>query len=419
MSNMILRADNVIDGLGHEPQGDTVVVVEDDRISYIGPRAGFAPGADPAAFAELSFPGCTLMPGLIDPHVHLIFSAGLDPWGDMGRENDYQLMLRAAKNAAALLRAGVTTVRDCGARNNTIFDFRAGVEMGIAAAPRLLVSGRPVTRTGGHLRQFGGTADGVDEIRKAIRGLFDQGADFIKVPATSGFGSRHYDAYVPAYTDEELQAAVDEAHRLQRPITVHVTGTPGALQAVRAGVDSIEHLPMMPGPDSWEFDEQLAREVRERGIFVSATIAAGYRAHEYIAAGNWAVARPGRLGLATRIQNLRRLYEAGVKLITGTDSGARMTAFEESVALEMETLVSVGMSPLEALTAGTSRAAEAIGMDHKLGSVEVGKLADLLIVEGNPARDISAVRNVVAVYQGGKQVHATAAPQPAAVGAPA
>jgi imidazolonepropionase-like amidohydrolase len=393
-----------------------VVAVEGERISYVGHPAALSNGADGADVAELSFPGCTILPGLIDPHVHLIFSAGIDPWGDMGRENDYQLMLRAAKNAATLLRAGVTTVRDCGARNNTIFDFRAGVEMGLTPSPRLLVAGRPVTRTGGHLRQFGGCADGVDEIRRTIRALFDQGADFIKVPATSGFGSRAMDAYEPAYSDEELGAAIDEAHRLGRKITVHVTGTLGALQAVKLGVDSIEHLPMMPGPDQWEFDEVLAREVRDRGIYVSATISAGYRAHEYIAAGNWAVPRPGRLSLETRIQNMRRLYESGVQLITGTDSGARMTAFDESVALEMETMVSVGMPALEAIAAGTSRAATAIDMADKVGSLETGKLADILVVEGNPAQDISAIRNVVAVFQGGKQVHTTRQAQAAPVG---
>ena len=416
MTTTILRAEHVLDGLGNAPRSDTVVALEGERISYVGHRAALSNGTDTPELTELSFPGCTIMPGLIDPHVHLIFSASMDPWGDMGRENDAQLMLRAAKNAAALLRAGVTTVRDCGARNNTIFDFRGAVEMGLAPSPRLLVAGRPVTRTGGHLRQFGGCADGPDEIRKAIRGLFDQGADFIKVPATAGFGSRHLDAYTSAYTDEELSAAVDECHKLGRKITVHVTGTVGALQAVRCGVDSIEHLPMMPSPNRWEFNDELAREVRDRGIYVSATIAAGYRAQQYIDAGNWAVPRPGRLGLAERIENMKKLYEAGVQLVTGTDSGARMTAFEESVALEMETMVGIGMPTLEAISAGTSRAAVAVEMDDKVGSVEVGKYADLLIVRGNPAEDISAVRNVVAVFKGGEQVHGSQIARPVAVG---
>lgn len=407
MSATILRADQVIDGLGNDPSADAAVAFEGEKISYVGHPGGFGAAPDAEQVEELRFPGCTILPGLIDPHVHLTFSAGGDPWGDMGRENDAQLVMRCAFNAAKLLKQGVTTVRDCGARNNTIFDFRGGVEYGLAPAPRLLVAGRPVTRTGGHLRQFGGCADGPDEIRKAIRGLFDQGADFIKVPATSGFGSRHLDAYCPAYTDEELQAAVDETHKLGRKITVHVTGLSGSIQAVKCGVDSIEHLPMMSGPDRWEFSDELAREVRDRGIYVSATIAAGYRAVEFIASGGWAVPRPGRLSLETRIENMKRLYEAGIQLVSGTDSGARMTHFEESTVLEIETMVRVGMPNVEAISAGTSQPAKSIAMDHQVGSLEKGKMADVLIVEGNPAKDISALRNVVAVYQGGKQVHAT------------
>lgn len=398
----VLRADRLIDGSGRQPSENGLLVWEDERIAAVGPGGGDEPGP---GVAELRFPGCTILPGLIDAHVHLTMSASKDPWAEQVRENDYQLVLRAAHSAALLLRGGVTTVRDCGARNDTIFDFRAGVEMGLAASPRLLVAGRPITRTGGHCHQWNGEADGPDGVRAAARRLFKQGADFLKIMVTSGFHGRGVEAYVPAYTDAELEAVVDEAHRLGRPVTVHTTGTAGIEQAVRCGVDMIEHLPMMPGPGRWEFDERLAETIRSRNIYVSATISAGYRAHQVAAAGAWVAPRPGRLTLETRIANLRKIYESGLPVVTGTDSGARLTAFGDSVPLEMETMVGVGMPPLEAIHAATGRCARAVGLGDQVGTLEAGKLADVLVVEGDPSRDISAVRNVVAVYQGGREVY--------------
>jgi imidazolonepropionase-like amidohydrolase len=273
MARVRLSAASLIDGGGAAAIQDATILLDGDRLAYAGPTRD-APAAHPDEETH-AFPGCTILPGLIDAHVHLTLSSGRDPWVDQAQESDALLVLRAARAAETLLRAGITTVRDLGARNDTIFEFRSAVDRGIVKSPRLLVAGRPVTRSGGHTWMWNGQADGADQIRATIRKLFHQGADWIKLMATGGFANRGLEPYLPAYTDAEIAAAVDETHRLGRKITVLVTGLSGTWQEVRAGVDMVEHIPMMPGPSQWSFDHDLCREIRDRGIFVTATLAAG------------------------------------------------------------------------------------------------------------------------------------------------
>ena len=251
------------------------------------------------------------------------------------------------------------------------------------------------------------------------------------------------DAFSLTYTDEEMRAAVEEAHRFGRRVTVHCLGMDGIKQAHRVGVDMIEHYTHLAGPDDWTWDERLAEETIKRQMFVTTTIAAGFRAHEHVKAGgtlpnmmagsgagsvmpptndrfdegvtpNGGWARPLApypfAKYETRIENVRRVVGSGIQLVVGTDCGAsRLNAFDDGVPVEMEMFVRCGMSPLRAIHAATDLNARAFGIADLVGSLTPGKFADILVVRGDPSRHISDIRNVQAVFKGGSEVYAAPA----------
>jgi imidazolonepropionase-like amidohydrolase len=400
VARLLIKAPRLLDGNGHPPVQDAALLIDGDKIVFAG-EAKAAP-VDPSA-QVLTYDDCTIMPGLIDSHVHLSYTASNDPFADMASMTGTHVALQAAKNGWDALRIGVTTVRDLGSNGTTLFEFRDAAKKGLATTPRILASGDLISRTGAGT--YGRADDGPWQIRTKIRQLCGQGADVIKVVATYGFGGAGIEPYVPAYTDEELAAAIDETHRLGRLITVHVTGVEGIRQAMRLGVDGMEHFPMMVGPYQWGWDEELAQQVREKGIWVTATISAGYRRDEWEKAGAHVVPRPGRLPLARRMENLRKMVEARLDLVVGTDSGGTALGwFDDSVPVEMETFVEAGMQPVDAVAAATGRCAAAIGMKDTIGSLNEGKIADILVVQGDPSRTISDVRLVRAVFTGGQEV---------------
>jgi imidazolonepropionase-like amidohydrolase len=441
VSRLVLRASRLIDGTGGGPIDNGAVIVEGDRIVAVERGGAAGPSGRAGETVEREFPGCTILPGLMDAHVHLVRSGGVDPSFDVRHENDYVLMLRCARNSRDLLRAGITTIRDVGAPNNTIFDFRGGAEKGIVPAPRILAAGPALTRTGGHMSYQGGSVDGPWDIRQAVRERVARGADVIKIPITGGLlvqGGRQ--AFTLTYTDEEIGAAVDEAHRFNRTVTVHCLGVDGIKQAHRVGVDMIEHYTHLLGADDWRWDDRLAEETMKRNLFVTTTIAAGFRAHELVTSGRtlpgmmagsgvgsvmpaannrfdagvtdnggWAFPLPAYpfAKYETRLENLRKVVESGIQLVVGTDCGAsRLNAFDDGVPVEMELFVRAGMSPLRAIEAATGLNAKALGVADLVGSLAPGKYADILVVRGDPSKSISDIRAVQAVFKGGEEVYA-------------
>jgi imidazolonepropionase-like amidohydrolase len=436
---MVLRGARVIDGTGRATIQDAAVIVEGDRIVAVDQGTRIAERGRVEGAVEREWPDCTILPGLMDAHVHLVRSGGADPSHDVRNENDYILMLRCAKNSKDLLRAGITTIRDVGAPNNTIFDFRGGAEKGIVPAPRILAAGPALTRTGGHMSYEGGSVDGPWDIRQAVRERVARGADVIKIPITGGLlvhGGRQ--AFTLTYTDEEISAAVDEAHRFNRTVTVHCLGIDGITQAHRVGVDMIEHYTHLRGPDDWAWDDRLAEETIKRNLFVTTTIAAGFRANEHVRAGRPLPGMTGGSGVGsvlpptnnrfdegvtpnggwafplpaypfakyeTRLENVRKVVASGIQLVVGTDCGAsRLNAFDDGVPVEMEIFVRSGMSPLRAIEAATGLNAKALGVAGLVGTLAPGKLADILVVRGDPSRNISDIRNVEAVFKGGQEM---------------
>ncbi len=399
----LVIADRVVDGTRRPPIEDAYVAIRNDRILEVGPLSA-ADARFPASIRREKFEGCTIIPGLIDSHVHLTFSAGPMPFQDLQGESDFTILLRAAANARAALQAGVTTMRDLGSRGTLIFELRDAIAKGIVPGPRILSSGSPITCPGGHLHFLGGVTEGRVGIRNLADKLVQAGADVIKVIATGGNMTQGSDPLKAQFTVEELRAAVEVGNAAGLRTTVHARGVEGIRVAVRAGVHGVEHARMEVAPGKWEFDEDLAREMAARGITAAPTFAASYRAFQCAAMGGRVGLRPGAIPISVRQANARRLRECGVPVVVGTDAGAALARFEEAINVELEVLVGAGWTPLEALDAGTIGSAVAIGRAKELGSLEPGKFADLVVVRGDPTHDITAVRQVERVMVGGRVV---------------
>ena len=398
----LISADRLVDGTGRAPLEAGAVAVRGDRIVAVGTaealRAQF-PGA-----ATVTFPGCTLLPGFIDSHVHVTFSASAAPFEDVQGDDDVTVGLRGGINARDALLAGVTTIRDLGARDRTTLSLRNAIQAGALPGPRMLVCGRPITTPNGHCHFLGGVAQGVDAVRRLAAELVEEGVDALKVMATGGNMTVTSDPLKAQFSREEVAAIVGVAETARLRVTAHARGIEGMRVAADANVHGIEHCRMEIAPGEWRFDHELARELADKGIFAAPTLAASYRAFQRQAAGGKVGVRAGAIPFPIRQQNAARLREAGVRVVVGTDAGASLARFDEAVHVELESLVGAGWSAVDAIAAGTSGSAAAIGRERDLGSLEVGKIADLVVVRGNPARTITDVRNVESVYRDGREV---------------
>jgi imidazolonepropionase-like amidohydrolase len=395
----IYRTDMLIDGNGGEPQRNMEVHVADGVIQAVLP-AGAMPYPDDAAVYDN--PGMTLLPGFIDGHVHLMFGTGSRSYDDvMARDSDALMLLRAVRNAELHLRAGVTTLRDAGARNRVTFDLRDGVEAGLVRAPRMLLCGRPLTVTGGHFWWCHQEADGVDGVRAATRQLLKEGADFIKIMASGGAA---HDSWYASYSVEELKAAVDEAHQVGKKTMAHCLAAESIARAVAAGLDQVEHVNFLHPEGSRVFDQRLAEQIVAQGVIVSPTIQTTYRELEALEAkGEDLTAEERQLRdafrykIETKLDFVRRFHEFGAQIVAGTDAIQRFGDF----ALGLELLHRAGLSPMEVIGSATSLAAKAIGMEGEVGAIAPGQHADLIYIDGDPLVDIGALSRVSTVILGG------------------
>jgi imidazolonepropionase-like amidohydrolase len=400
---LLLLADRLVDGTGRPALGRSFVTIEGERIAAVGPAAEAGRWA-PAPTPRLEFPACTILPGLVDSHVHLTFSAGPVPFEELQADSDARLLLRAVANARAALQAGVTTVRDLGARGRVTLELRDAILAGTVPGPRVLACGRPITTPSGHCHFLGGVAQGVEEVSRLTAKLVEEGVDAVKVMGTGGNMTRTSDPLKAQFSVEELRAVVRTARAAGLRVTVHARGVEGMRRAVEAGVDGIEHARMEVAPGEWGFDDGLARAMAERGITAAPTLAASFRASQAKAAGAKVGLREGMVPIPVRQQNARRLREAGVRVVVGTDAGAALARFDEAVHVEMELLVGAGWSPLEAIRAATLDAAIAVGLEKEIGTVEPGKVADLVVVRGDPTGNVSDARQVMHVLKAGRVV---------------
>ena len=403
----------LVDGVGTEAQEGMAVAIQDNSIKWVGSAADAASLDFGGATKEtLQFPGGTLLAGLFDIHTH----TNMPGDGRTGEQvnlddNDEIRLLRAAKNAAAAVASGVTTMCDCGSWNRTGFALKEGLAAGLVEGPRVLVSGPPLTVTGGHLYYMGGEADGVAEVRKMVRNLVKQGADFIKIAASGGSTSTS-DPYRAAYSVEELKAIVYESHNRGRPVLAHCRCTDAINDALDAGVDAILHCSFYDNDGLYRYDQPTAERLAASEVYLNPTMGLGQANRDRLIGiqkergltsdEEERLERSSASGENSRSQ-FSALVEAGVKLVGGSDCGWSYYPFGDFQG-EVMSLHRAGLSRIDAIHAGTRSPALALGIADSIGTVEAGKQADLLVVNGDPTQDLENLRDVAAVFKGGARV---------------
>ncbi len=397
---MLITCGRVVVDPGLPALPEATIVVDGDRIERVAPAGDPVPAADVTRVLDAG--GATVIPGLISAHAHLTMAGDADPYGRDRLASDEATLILAVANAQASRRAGVTTLRDCGGRGVLVERLRDAVAAGVIPGPRIVTCGRAITTTGGHGSRRGIEADSVDGLRAASRRLIKGGVDFLKVIATGGGGTAGSNVGAPQFTVAELETVVDEARRLGRLVTVHAIGTEGIRRALAAGVDGIEHCGWMALRDGLEYDEGLVDRIAARGVVVTPTLTAWYRKAYDDFRGMSADRRAMRAVREERTALYRRMVEAGVVFAAGPDTGISDTRFDE-FAWEVELFAEkLGLTPSQALATATTNAARAVGRTAELGSIAAGKLADLVVVDGDPTQDLRALRRVRAVIVGGR-----------------
>jgi len=389
---VILRGATLIDGTGAPPVRDRAVVVTDRRISSI------VADRPPRDSAVLDLGGLTLLPGLVNCHVHLCLSGDADPSRTLTDESYAATVVNAVVRARRTVEAGVTTVRDLGGREYAEIAVRDAVRAGLVPGPRILCAGRAVCITGGHgWRLLGRQADGPDDLRRAVREQLRAGADVIKLIATGGVMTPGVDPRAAQLTLEELRAGVDEAHRARRRAAAHAMADEGIAWCLDAGIDTIEHGVFLT--------EALAARMATQGTALVATLVAPHAIVEGgLAAGIPEFAVNKSLALRERhLESFRLALRAGVTIAAGTDAGTPLNP-HGTIVPELGLMVGAGMAPLQALRAATSVAAQVLGIAADTGSIAPGLAADLIAVEGDPATDIKALDAIRLVIADGRTV---------------
>ena len=369
LNGRIFDGDRLIDGHG--------VLIDGDRISRVAPVGDF----EGYAGEVVDCTGCTVMPGLIDCHVHLMFRGEPDPWASLEKLDAAHAVVRALEHARDTLLGGVTSIRDCGGREYQEFAVRDACNEGRFQGPTVLAAGKMICMTGGHGNRMGRVADGVDEVVKAVREQVHAGSDLVKIMATGGVMTPGVDPEDAHYSAEEIAAGIAEAKRFRRRTASHAQGAQGILNATRGGVTSIEHGIFM--------DDECCREMLERGTFLVPTLAALRNILDNEDAGipDYVMEKAKRCATAHE-RSIRMFCEAGGRIALGTDAGTPFN-LHGSNAAELKFMVDVGLSNVDALRAGTRNGADLMGQEDR-GRIAEGVVADLLVVEGDPTTDIEA-----------------------------
>jgi imidazolonepropionase-like amidohydrolase len=379
---------------------DQAIVIEDGKIVSVGPMSAVKLSGTEQ---RIELGNATILPGLIDAHTHLTFNLqfGYDQLAiSIPRE-----ALIGARNARVTLNAGFTTVRNVAADGYADVALRDAINAGDVPGPRMLVSGPPLSITGGHCDNdllpyeyhatADGVADGVEQVQHKVREIIKYGADLIKVCATGGVLSKGDDPNASQYTLEEMKAIVADAHRLGRKVAAHAHGAQGVIWASEAGVDSVEHGHLMN-------DEAIAT-LKKNGTYLvpTAYLLDWHREHATEAnLPDFLKAKMERVSAVGK-QNIQKAIQAGVKIAMGTDAAVYPHGLN---AHELAVYVSLGMSPLQAIQSATINDADLLGWSDKVGTLEPGKWADIIAVDGDPLHDVTTLQHVKFVMKGGEVV---------------
>lgn len=391
-SRLVLRDCTLWDGTSEDVRRGVDVELQDGVVRSVLPAGRRR--ADDAV--ELDLAGRFVMPGLVDMHVHLVWSGGADPAATVAADGEHVTAMRTAANALAELHAGITTVRDLGSNWDLAVTLAAAVDSGALEGPTIVASGQTIIMTGGHDPFWGLASDGVDAVVRSVRRQVSIGAGVIKVAATGGVYGRPHgeDIGQSELTYEELAAAASEAHRFGLRVAAHALGTEGIRNAVHAGIDTIEHGTFLT--------EEIVKEMQQRGTALCPTLHI-YRAIAELEGVPAYAQRKARTAVDAHRESFRMAWEAGIPIVAGTDAGSVLTPHPALVD-ELVVLREYGMSTADALRSATSTAGAVLGRQGQVGVVAPGAVADLLVLDGNPLDDLEALRTHHAVLRSGRPV---------------
>jgi len=399
--HVVIRAGHLLDVKTGNTREGQAIVIDEDKIVSVGPAADvkLVPGTE-----TIDLPNATVLPGLIDAHTHLTFDNGQFGYQSLGISVPREA-LTGAKNARITLEAGFTTVRNVGASGYSDVALRDAINAGDVSGPRMLVSGPPLGITGGHCDenllpaefhyQAEGVADGVEAVQHKVREVIKYGADVIKFCATGGVMSKGDDPNASQYTLEEMKAIVTEAHRLGRKVAAHAHGAEGVRWASIAGVDSIEHGHLM--------DDESIATLKKNGTYIVPTLYLTDWNRENLSARNAPdyIVKKMQTVSAGAQSILQRAFAAGLKVGFGTDAAVYPHGLN---AHEFAVYVRLGMTALQAIQTSTINDADLLGWSNKIGTIEAGKWADIIAVDGDPLKDVTTLEHVKFVMKGGEVV---------------
>ncbi|MBS0661463.1 MAG: amidohydrolase family protein [Verrucomicrobia bacterium] len=402
----LIHAGTLIDGASDQPRKDVTLVIDGERIVDV--VAGFA--APAAGDKVIDLKKSTVLPGLMDMHTHLSGESNPQAYLERFTMSAPEVTLRTAAFARKTLQAGFTTVRDLGDPGGFTIALRKAIAQGIAEGPRIFTAGKSIATSGGHADPSNslagrfdfdpgpreGVVNGPDEARKAVRLRYKETADLIKITATGGVLSMATSAQNPQFTEEEIKAIVETARDYGYKVAVHAHGAEGMKRAIRAGVDSIEHGTYM--------DEEVIELMRKHGTWLVPTLLAGKFVAEKAADATYfpSIVRPKAAAVGPLMAAMfAKAHRAGVKIAFGTDTGVSPHGDN---AQEFALMVAAGMPPMAAIQCATRNAAQLLGQEQNLGTLEKGKFADVIAVSGDPLADIKLLQRVAFVMKGGQIV---------------
>jgi len=398
MSTAYVTADRIFDGTGTAAALRPTVKIVDGKIESV--ERGLLPPAS-CSGTRYDFPGCTIVPGFIDTHVHLIFSALTtreEIIAQVTGETDDQLLARALANARAALGSGLTTVRDCGGKNAIVQKVRDLIHSGAAEGADVLACGAPITTTTGHCHWLGLVANSHDEVRSAAERMLHEDADFLKIMATGGNMTASSDPMKAQYEPATLKLVADLGRAAGKHSAAHVLSRSALPGVVAANYRTIEHCDWRVEEFRYEFDPELARKIVDQQQYVGLTMSGLARRAFLPAARNHPSPAVKRLDI--RFAAERQMLDFGVKYTLHTDAGVMLTPIDKFALGMRAAEVELRLTPAEVLIAITRTPAEALSL-HDRGTLVAGKRADLVVVEGNPLQDLGALEKVAAVMKAG------------------